>query len=296
MTATVTMRDAIFAANVPITGTQIAAGYLNGLFDDWADLFPLFPSIPKVAIDVNGSAPGAQVRDWEDGDKGGSLENWVIEHNQLSGASDAVIYSNRQTIAEVRRLTGSQVLGKDYYLWVATLDGTIFGPDQLAGVIACQFTDVNDVYDESKVWPTAAVWWSDGIINDPHPAPLPPSPNLPANWTYGPVRPDSGSSILANVGPHSFSVLFDAPSTSVPAGLSLLPGITDYQVNVCVGTGPTGPNIDGYPRYIAKGGNPEVWQGGGLAPKTTYWFGVRAIFQGTHGSPWTGGSFTTPAA
>lgn len=290
---TLTMRDAIFATSVPVAGTDIAAGYINGFWQSWFDLFARFPGTPKVAIDVNGSAPGAQVRDWEDGDKGGNLEDWVQRHNQLSGAKDAVIYCNRATIAEVRRLTGSQVLNRDYYLWVATLDGTIYGPDQLAGVIACQYQTVGD-HDDSKVWPNPAIWWSDGVINDPAPPP-PPTGGLPDNWAYGPVRLVSGdNSVLDNVGPHSFSIDFVAPNTSIPAGLSL-PGITNYQVNVSVGTAP-GAVIDGYPRYIAKGSNPQSWQGGGLAPNTPYWFGVRALYQGSHAGPWVGGTFRTPSA
>lgn len=289
------MRDAITATAIPIAGTDIACGYINGFFNTWNAVLARFPTIPKVAIDVNGSAPGAQVRDWETGDKGGNLEDWVISHNQLSGAQDAVVYCNRATIAEVRQLTGSQVLGVNYYLWIATLDGTIFGPDQLAGVIACQFTTVNGAngqYDESKVWPNANIWWSDGVIADPVQPPVVP-PGLPANWTYGPVRPQApDTDILTNVGPHSFSLTFNAPNTSVPPGLSL-PGITDYQVNVCTGPALTGPNISGYPRFIAKGSNPQVWQGGGLNPAVQYSYGVRAVYQGGHGGAWTGGSFTT---
>jgi hypothetical protein len=89
-------------------------------------------------IDVTGAAPAADVRDWETGDKGGSLEQWVKDHNHVSGRKDAVVYCNRSTIAEVRQLTGTQVLGTDYFLWVATLDGTVFGPGQYPGVIANQ--------------------------------------------------------------------------------------------------------------------------------------------------------------
>jgi hypothetical protein len=100
--------------------------------------------------------------------------------------------------------------------------------------------------------------------------------------------------ILVNVGPHSFSIKFNAPNTSVPPGLSLL-GITDYQVNVSKGAYLNGPVLDGYPRYIAKGINPQSWQGGGLTPATKYTFGVRALHQGGHGGPWVGATFTTPA-
>jgi len=89
-------------------------------------------------VDVTGADPAAQVRDWEAGDKSGSLEQWVTDHNKASGKRDAVVYCNRDTIPEVRRLTGTQVLGTDYFLFVATLDGTLFGPAQYPHVVANQ--------------------------------------------------------------------------------------------------------------------------------------------------------------
>lgn len=90
------------------------------------------------SIDVTGATPAACVRDWEPGDEGGNLQNWVIAHNEASGRKDAVVYCSRDTIGQVRQLTGTQVLGTDYWLWVATLDGTLFGPNQYPHVIACQ--------------------------------------------------------------------------------------------------------------------------------------------------------------
>ena len=86
-------------------------------------------------IDATGEMPSVGIRDWESGDKAGSLEKWVAEHNDHSGKKDAVVYSNVSTIPEVRRLTGRMVLGKDYYLFVATLDGVAHKGE---GVIACQ--------------------------------------------------------------------------------------------------------------------------------------------------------------
>jgi hypothetical protein len=105
-----------------------------------------------VFFDVNGSRPELQARDWETGDKGGSLEQWVIDHNKSSGKKDAVVYCNRSTIPEVRYLTGSQILGKDYFLFVATLDGSEYtGP----GIIACQCDGEKQTgghWDRSKVY------------------------------------------------------------------------------------------------------------------------------------------------
>lgn len=106
------------------------------------------PGKVVLGIDATGAGPSAAVRDWENGDKGGSLEQWVKDHNKASGRPDACVYCNRATIPEVRRLTGSQILGKDYFLWVATLDGTLYTG---AGVVACQLATIAG-YDLSVIW------------------------------------------------------------------------------------------------------------------------------------------------
>jgi hypothetical protein len=122
-------------------------------------------------IDVNGSHPEADVRDWETGDKAGSLERWVIDHNHLKGKKNAVIYCNVSTIPEVRSLTGSQVLGKDYFLFIATLDGSEHrGP----GVIACQNKGAMQTgghYDSSKVYDDR--FWQKTSTPAPRPNPQP---------------------------------------------------------------------------------------------------------------------------
>jgi hypothetical protein len=174
------MRDSINASSIPVAGTEIAAGYIDGRFNDWSALAARFPNINRVSIDVNGSNPGASVRDWETGDKAGNLEQWVVDHNTRTGKKDAVVYCNRSTIAEVRQLTGSQILNKDYYLWIATLDGTIYGPSNLAGVIACQYETVNGAYDQSDVWETPAVSWTVPRKPAVDPAPV-PLPGIPTN-------------------------------------------------------------------------------------------------------------------
>lgn len=290
MTATQIMRDSTEASEIPIEGTEIAAGYLDGSFQTWAALAARFPNIPRVAVDVNGSAPGAQVRDWETGDKAGSLEQWVIQHNALSSAKDAVVYCNRSTIAEVRQLTGSQVLGVDYFLWIATLDGSVFGPSDLPGVIACQdkgSAQVGANFDESIVWPTAAVWWTSGQFPTV-PASPPSTPTLPANWVYPVVR----DLALVNVGPSSVKLSWDAPSQ--PVNEAPLPGIAGYQVGITLDG--SGVNLPSYSRFTVKGTNPEVHQYGSLPKATQLMVWVRAVApDGGHAGPWAKLSFKTTA-
>ncbi len=161
---TLIMRDSVTPNAIPLAGTQIAAGYIDGGYEDIAQLAARFPHVPKVLVDVNGIAPGAQVRDWETGDKAGNLADWVEQHNAYNkGFSDAVVYCNRSTIAEVRDLTGKWRLNHDYFLWIATGDGTLYTPDMLPGVVACQdkwSTQTHANYDESVVWTTKPVAWT----------------------------------------------------------------------------------------------------------------------------------------
>jgi hypothetical protein len=160
-----TMVDSSTFADVPTTG-DIACAYIDGNLGvaTQAQFEARFPhtKFGHCYIDVNGSRPDADVRDWETGDKGGSLEQWVIDHNKHVGANTAVIYCNRATIPEVRKLTGSQILNVHYFLWVATLDGTQY---KGTGVIACQdegsaqtrgHYDRSVVYDDSFWRPTVA--------------------------------------------------------------------------------------------------------------------------------------------
>jgi hypothetical protein len=170
------MGDSVSPLTAIPPGVQIAAFYLTGGFAvTEAQIQGRFPHqrYGWCAIDATGSMPAAQARDWETGDKAGNLEQWVISHNKASGRRDAVIYCNRATIPEVRRLTGGQILGRDYFLWIATLDGTLVapgadhldaGPLTYPGVVACQLKgaqltggdwDQSLVFDASLWTPTA---------------------------------------------------------------------------------------------------------------------------------------------
>lgn len=116
---------------------------------------------------------------------------------------------------------------------------------------------------------------------DPGPAPLPP------NWTYPPVR-----FLTASGGDTSVKLQWTAPSP-VP-NQAPMPGIAQYEIAIVKGASIDGPPVASYPRYIAKGTNPEVWQGGSLARKTQYTAGVRAIApDGGHAGGWATDTFST---
>src|SRR5690242_9403767 len=174
-----TMGDSVDINKVPHT-VDIVATYADGHFGVVIEqlLEELFPPDKyfHVLIDVNGSRPDVHVRDWETGDKAGDLRQWVIDHNNHTRKKDAVVYCDRSTIAEVRRLTGDQILGKDYYLWVATLDGDIVRGE---GIVACQDKgarqngsnfDTSVVFDlADKIWPSPKTPSSPGTPPPPKP-------------------------------------------------------------------------------------------------------------------------------
>lgn len=137
MTASRIMGDSTNYLAIP-TSVQIAATYANGRYAvAEAEVEKRFPRARYgwCRIDVLGNDPAAHMRDWETGDKGGSLQQWCIDHNHATGKKDAVVYCDRSTVPEVRQLTGTQILGQDYFLCLSTLDGTVVtGP----GIIGCQ--------------------------------------------------------------------------------------------------------------------------------------------------------------
>jgi hypothetical protein len=171
------MGDSVTVRNIPLS-VQLAAGYDDGTFDNANALAARFPHIPNVLIDVNGGIPAAAVRDWETGDKSGNLETWVENHNLRTGKHDAVVYCNRSTVTEVRQLTGSQILGQDYWLWVATLDGTLVTPAMQPGLVACQDKSEAGLWDESVVF---ADWW---FAPPTPPPPPPPVHGVQAGWAW----------------------------------------------------------------------------------------------------------------
>jgi hypothetical protein len=175
------MGDSTTMSDIP-KSVQIVGVYVDGHFGvvTQTALEIAFPhsKYGHCIIDVNGSRPDADARDWETGDKTGDLEQWVIQHNKHTGKKDAVIYCNRSTIPEVRRLTKSQILNKDYFLWIATLDGT---PYTGFGVMGCQRDGERQTgghWDRSIIYDDR--FWKASAPPAPMPMPDPARPNCTA--------------------------------------------------------------------------------------------------------------------
>jgi len=76
------------------------------------------------------------------------LQDFAASNPSYEGGGRGEIYCNRSTIGAVRIGTGRYRLGRDYYLWVATGDGTLY---RAFGVNACQDT-WRPTYDSSVVY------------------------------------------------------------------------------------------------------------------------------------------------
>jgi hypothetical protein len=162
-----TMYDSVTPfTTIPKKGATMVAWYRTGGFavepvgnvsadERIARSFPGWSSIP---IDTNGTSPGnSRVADVEKFDMTpaeteGWIERWNAENPAYHNGGRPVIYCTRDAIPDVRTGTGRYILARDYYLWIATLDGTLYTG---AGVIACQRWDMGG-YDESTVY--SAQW------------------------------------------------------------------------------------------------------------------------------------------
>jgi hypothetical protein len=146
------------------------------------------------------------------------------------------------------------------------------GPFPLIGM---QFTDDGEF--DSDVFSSA--WLADVS----HRAP-------PSGWAYGPVR----ALEVVSVGPSSVKVSFSAPSVTVPPGIPDATGIGSYELAVTFEG--SAADLPLYPRFRAKGANPQVEQVGSLpaASELTIW--VRALSTdpgNAHAGIWATANFET---
>jgi hypothetical protein len=195
------MRDSINASSIPPTGMQLVAGYANGQISEWSpagwDRFA--DDIPRVIIDVNGTALYADVLDVENGDA--TVEtavNWVKKKLVVPHDFLPIIYCNRSTLTPLfnaMQAAGYRIM-HHFLIWIGTLDGTKSVPD-MTGVVAVQYQTVTGPginYDESIVYDDA---WKP---TTPPPAPAPAAPprlegvvvQLPSGITHAATSTDGG--------------------------------------------------------------------------------------------------------
>jgi hypothetical protein len=142
MTTTRTMGDSTTLDDIPTSGIDIVAWYINGRYAiAEADVQARFPHdrYGWVAIDVLGTrADAADMLDVETGDATPDTANlWVQSWHVLKRPGLAALYVNEGNERAVINAcaSGGSELGVQYGLVVATLDGlTVSG----TGILACQ--------------------------------------------------------------------------------------------------------------------------------------------------------------
>jgi hypothetical protein len=153
------MRDSTTAGDIPVHGTDLVAGYVNGKFKWSADGFARFNGIPQIRIDASGTHPeDADVLDVERHDA--TVETAVIwakaRKAAFPGGYPPIIYCNRSTLTPLfnaMNAAGLQIV-RDFRTWIATLDGTKAVHD-MTGVTAVQYAGehlTGGHYDESVVY------------------------------------------------------------------------------------------------------------------------------------------------
>jgi hypothetical protein len=153
------MRDSTDLKDIPVHGTDLVAGYINGAWVASEKDFARFPGIPHVHIDVFGDgADEAGVLDYEalNPRTAEGCTEWAKRRNKLHPGYPAVIYCDRSHLTPLfnaMNAAGLRIV-KDFRLWIATLDGTKKVPD-MTGVTAVQFAGAKMTgghYDESIVY------------------------------------------------------------------------------------------------------------------------------------------------
>src|SRR5712691_3933757 len=136
------MRDSTTPADVPVRGTELAAGYTTGKFKWSEEGYARFPGVPHIRIDCLGTGPeGADILDVEPGCAGiGTAAPWAkTRRAAFPGGYPPIIYCNRGMLPAVLAAMNAAGLHlvQDFRLWVATLDGTQRIGD-MTGVTAVQ--------------------------------------------------------------------------------------------------------------------------------------------------------------
>jgi hypothetical protein len=269
----------VVVADWATKGLAVYAGYYNGFYANLSALAEHVGPDPYIVSITPTGENGARAGDVEPG----CMEVWqtpAFVRNAEHGtgreqAGKPVIYcSASDAQAVIDELTNAGIARTRYLLWLAHWIGYhICGPDVCGypQADASQYA-TNDHFDTD-------VWY--GYCFSP------PKPVPPAKPVYDVVQ-NFG---VVNIGPDSVKVSFEAP-----AGPPDAPAVAEYELVVWHGSGPDGIVAQEYPRYRAKGTNPEVWQGGSLVAEAPYTVGCRAISEYPDkigASPWAWRVFRT---
>ena len=161
-----TMYDSVTPAAIP-ADAQMVAGYLDGEYawtsQDWAR----FAGAVKITITITATNQG-DVLDVETGDAtSGQAPGW-IKARRMSGHNQPTIYCNRSTVQSVIQACTSEklTLNADYWIWLATLDGTTSYPAVPKGIVAYQDKSAAMLGFNADSSLVVADWWHRSPMTD----------------------------------------------------------------------------------------------------------------------------------
>jgi hypothetical protein len=133
---------------IPATAAAVLP-YADGDFAWSLDSLARFPLARRRFITVFGNAQIASIFDIETGDgTPPQAPGFIRERRMRFPSTPPTIYCNRSTLPLVQQ----RCAGLHYYVWLATLDGTI--PESISGggeLVAVQYENVGGRYDVSRV-------------------------------------------------------------------------------------------------------------------------------------------------
>src|ERR1044071_6530712 len=166
------------------------AGDVNGRYA-WSQAeWDLFPHAGHVTITVRADADEGDVLDVEAGDATPAEAAAWIRMRHAAGLYRPTVYCSLSVVPDVRRETGSLILGRDYDIWVAKYDRSPAEPP-VPGLPAARFAAKQ--YESDADWDISAVYdleWPHRQPAHPAPAPAPASPSgtaTAANVAWGAV-------------------------------------------------------------------------------------------------------------
>lgn len=272
---TISMADSAESKALP-AGLAAYASYVDGGIGDQpnhARVLAAFPSAHhlSIALSVSHDADALDVEPLAASP--GDVTGW-IQRQHARGIARPCVYASVSTMRDkiIPVIAAGAVAGWDPRLWTAH-----YGQgEHICGPHTCGElpTDADGTqWTDAYRTPGGVVDMS--VLADDFFAPAEPA----SAWVFGAVR-----GLTALPGHTSVLLSWSAPGAPEPAA------VHHYQVTVRC----DGQDVASYPRDVAKGGNPQTWQGGSLQPATVYEALVRAMTaDGSHASPWAAIAFTT---
>lgn len=169
-----TLYDSTVAADIPASAPAVA-GYMDGAYDNYAELVKIHPGKPVVGITVlGGFLPGTRVADVETGDlTPASGASWARAMLQVR-RRPTLYYAKSSGPAVAAALAAEGISTASVDFWVADWTGS---PHMVPGSVATQWADPATSGGHYDLSEAADAWLAPSLVPGPAPGPAPaPAP------------------------------------------------------------------------------------------------------------------------